>query len=84
MTIRASVYPWAIAIEKLGNLIVLDNFHENEDTENLTYLDLFTTNENTNNSMATDETKVKEFCMTASKMTKVFQELLASGEEAEI
>ena len=63
---------------------MLDNFKENEEVDKLTYLDLFTTNENTNNSMASDESKVKEFCMFATKMTKVFQELLASGEEAEI
>lgn len=59
MTVRASIYPWTIEIEKMGNLIVLDNFKENEENEKLTYLDLFTTNENTNNSMATDENKVR-------------------------
>lgn len=63
---------------------MLDNFHEKDVSENLTYLDLFTTNENTNNSMATDETKIKEFCVVATKMTKIFQELVASGEEADI
>jgi len=29
--------------------------------------------------MASDENKIKEFCTVATRMTKVFQELLASG-----
>lgn len=32
MTVRGSIYPWAIEIEKLGNLIVLDNFHEKDES----------------------------------------------------
>ena len=29
--------------------------------------------------MAQDENKIREFCITATKMSKVFQDLLASG-----
>lgn len=83
MSVRGSVYPWAISIQKYGNLIVLDNFNENEETDKLTYLDLFTTNENTNNSMANDENKIKEFCTVATRMTKVFQELLVTDKVAD-
>lgn len=34
--------------------------------------------------MATDENKIKEFCVVATKMTKIFQELIASGDDADI
>jgi len=31
--------------------------------------------------MPSEEAKLKEVCVTATKMTKVFKDLLASGEE---
>lgn len=34
--------------------------------------------------MPIDENKVKQTCINATKLTKVFQDLLASGEEADI
>lgn len=82
LTVRAGVYPWNIEIEKIGNNIVLENFKNHEDeSEKLTYLDLFTINENTSNNMSPEESKLKEACISATKMTKVFQDLLASGDQ---
>jgi hypothetical protein len=81
MTVPSSIYPWSMSIEKMGKVIILNNYHGTDDSEKITYLDLFTTNENTNNSMATDEAKVREFCMTSTKLVQVFQDLLVSGDE---
>lgn len=81
LTVRAGVYPWNIEIEKMGNILVLENFKNSEDElESLSYLDLFTINENTSNNMPTEESKLKDICVTATRMTKVFQDLLASGD----
>lgn len=80
MTVRGGQYPWSIHIEKEGNLLLFENYKTGDDPSDLTYLDLFTTNENTTNNMPSDENKVKDHCITATKYTQIFKDLLASGD----
>ena len=81
MTVRGGQYPWSITIQKEGNLLLFENYRSGPDEKNeLTYLDLFTTNENTTNNMPSDEGKVKDYCVNATKYTQIFKDLLASGE----
>ena len=59
---------------------MLENYRGGDEQEQLTYLDLFTTNENTTNNMPSDENKVKDYCINATKYTQIFKDLLASGD----
>jgi len=43
-------------------------------------LDLYTINENTTENMPSDESKIKDYCLTATKYTQIFKDLLASGD----
>jgi hypothetical protein len=80
MTVRGGQYPWSIHIEKEGNLLLFENYKTGDDQNDVTYLDLFTCNENTTGNMPSDENKVKDQCITATKYTQIFKDLLASGD----
>lgn len=47
MTLKFSVYPWHISINKQGNLITMNSYEGEEPT----YLDMYAVNENTQNNM---------------------------------
>jgi hypothetical protein len=79
-TVRGGQYPWSITIEKEGNVLLFENYRANDEQKELSYLDLFTTNENTTSNMPSDENKVKEHCINATKYTQIFKDLLASGD----
>jgi hypothetical protein len=84
LTVRGGQYPWNIHVEKEGNLILFENYKKNtEIPDELSYLDLFTTNENTTNNMPSDESRIKDQCLNATKYTQVFKDLLASGDAIE-
>jgi hypothetical protein len=53
MTVRGGQYPWAISVSKADNVIVLDRYNSNEDSD-FSYLDMFTPNENTTGNMPRD------------------------------
>lgn len=59
MTVRGGQYPWTLTIDKLENVLTMENYIEEADGDKYSYLDLFTENENTNNNMPRDENKVK-------------------------
>ena len=80
MTVRGGQYPWSIHIEKEGDLILFENYTSGYEENHLTYLDLFTTNENTTENMPSDEGKIRDHCITATKYNQVFKDLLASGD----
>ena len=80
MTVRGGQFPWSIKVDKADNVLLLESYRGTGEEEELTYLDLFTANENTTNNMPSDESKVKEYCVNATKYTKIFQDLLASGD----
>jgi hypothetical protein len=55
MTVRGGQYPWAIHVEKEGNVLLFENYRPGDEHNNdLTYLDLFTTSENTTSNMPSD------------------------------
>ena len=83
MTVRGGQFPWTLTVDKMENILTMENYNEMGESENYTYLDLFTENENTNNNMPRDEGRVKENSMQATKLTSVFKDLLASGEEVD-
>lgn len=74
MVTKVSQYPWHIKVDKLDNVLIIDNYDEAA-----TYLDMFTTNENTQNNMPQEENKIVESCIKATNATKSFKKQLASG-----
>ena len=59
MTVRGGQFPWTLTVDKMENILTMENYSEMGEKDNITYLDMFTENENTNNNMPRDEGKVK-------------------------